>query len=397
MVLRLHVLGPAFGLASVDAECLATITYLAYAVPHTEYELVATSASGVPTHSLPALQDNNGSWITGFTAIVDYLSNANPSWDLDASLTPAQKADATAYASFLASTAAPLLALNLYVSSANWAATTRPAYSTVLPFPLTWTEPPTIRRRMCDVAAHLGLSDLNIDEQPEDQKQAAASQDSRGFLKVPERLRRLNRGVKAALSPEHAALFRLEAAGIECLGVLADLKGRHDEGRFFYAGQRATTLDCLAFGYLSLMLVPEVPRPWLRDLLRRRYDCLCVFVDGVRDELFGGDVASLPWAKEQVKAEPWRLIRFARGIIEASVPEAWLMGESLANDEGKPWAVRKQSKASFVLSALMNSVAGLGLVGTVLLYRHFSPFGSVLYRWQMQRKTIGAAGAFFGI
>lgn len=49
MVLRLHVLGPAFGLASVDAECLATITYLAYAVPHSEYELVATSSSGVPT------------------------------------------------------------------------------------------------------------------------------------------------------------------------------------------------------------------------------------------------------------------------------------------------------------------------------------------------------------
>lgn len=49
MVLRLHVLGPAFGLASIDAECLAAITYLAYAVPQTEYELVATSASAVPT------------------------------------------------------------------------------------------------------------------------------------------------------------------------------------------------------------------------------------------------------------------------------------------------------------------------------------------------------------
>lgn len=349
------------------------------------------------TDSLPALQDTNGSWITGFTAIVDYLSNANPSWDLDAHLTPAQKADATAYASFLASTAAPLLALNLYVSSANWATTTRPAYSTVLPFPLTWTEPPTIRRRMCDVAAHLGLSDLNIDEQPEDKKQAAASEDSRGFLKVPERLRSLNRGVKAALSPEHAALFRLEAAGIECLGVLADLKGRQDEGRFFFGGQRATTLDCLAFGYLSLMLVPEVPRPWLRDLMRRRYDYLCVFVDDVRDELFGGDVASLPWLKDQMKSEPWRLTRFARGIVEATVPQDWLMSASSVNDEGKPWALKKASNGSLVLSALMNSVAGLGLVGTVLLYRHLSPFGSVYYRWETQRRTIGAAGAFFGI
>lgn len=250
---------------------------------------------------------------------------------------------------------------------------------------------------MCDVAAHLGLSDLNIDEQPEDRKQAAASEDSRGFLKVPERLRRLNRGVKAALSPEHAALFRLEAAGIECLGVLADLKGRHDEGRFFFGGHKPTTLDCLAFGYLSLMLVPEVPRPWLRDLMRRRYDCLCVFVDGVRDELYGGDVASLPWSKAEVKSEPWRMTRFARGIVEASIPDDWLMGESSVNDEGKPWAGKKPSNASVILAALMNSVAGLGLVGTVLLYRHLSPFGSIFYRWETQRRTIGAAGALFGI
>lgn len=331
---------------------------------------------------------------------MDYLSKANPSWDLDARLTSAQKADATAYATFLTSTGAPLLALNLYVSSANWADATRPAYSTVLPFPLTWTEPPTIRRRMCDVAAHLGLSDLNIDEQAQDKRQAAAAEDSRGFLKVPERLRRLNRGVKAALSPEHAALFRLEAAGIECLGVIADLKGRHDEGRGFFGAQRPTTLDCLAFGYLSLMLVPEVPRPWLRELMRRRYDCLCVFVDGVRDELFGGDAASLPWGKEKVESQPWRMTRFARGVVEATVPEDWLMGRwqsSSVDDDGKPWAAKKSTNGSFVLAALMNSVAGLSLVGTVLLYCHLSPFGSVFYRWETQRRTIGAAGAFFGM
>lgn len=62
-LLRLHVWGPAFGLASIDAECLATITYLAYALPAARvpareekdvqndkpWELVATSPSAVPT------------------------------------------------------------------------------------------------------------------------------------------------------------------------------------------------------------------------------------------------------------------------------------------------------------------------------------------------------------
>lgn len=54
MVLRLHVWGPAFGLPSIDAECLATITYLAWALPTSEWELVATSPSAVPTRKYTA-------------------------------------------------------------------------------------------------------------------------------------------------------------------------------------------------------------------------------------------------------------------------------------------------------------------------------------------------------
>lgn len=248
---------------------------------------------------------------------------------------------------------------------------------------------------MCAVAAHLGLADLNIDDQPDDERRRQQVEDTRGFLKVPERLRTA-RGVRAALAPEHAAVFRLEAAAVECLSVLADLKGQ-ERGRFFFEGERPTALDCLAFGYLALMLVPEVPRPWLRNLMRRRYDCLCVFVDGVRDELFGGDVASLPWVTGRVDGEPWRMTRFARGVVEAAVPDDWLVAESSVRDEGKPWAGKKKSNTAVVLAAVVNSVAGLGLVGSVLLYRHLSPFGSAFYRWELQRMNYGAAGAFFGM
>lgn len=49
VLFRLHVWGPAFGLASIDAECLATITYLANALQGDQWEIVATSPSGVPT------------------------------------------------------------------------------------------------------------------------------------------------------------------------------------------------------------------------------------------------------------------------------------------------------------------------------------------------------------
>lgn len=145
------------------------------------------------------------------------------------------------------------------------------------------------------------------------------------------------------------------------------------------------------------MLVPEVPRPWLQNLMRARYDCLCVFVDGIRDELFGGDVASLPWATAGVEGEPWRVTRFARGVVEAAVPGDWLLAESSVRDEGEPWAGKKKSSGAVALAALVNSVAGLGLVGGVLLYRHLSPFGSMLYRWEVSRTNYGAAGALLGI
>ncbi|KAF3764600.1 Tom37/Metaxin-1 [Cryphonectria parasitica EP155] len=411
MVLQLHVWGPAFGLASVDAECLAAITYFAYAVPASAWELVTSSPSAVPTRALPALHETaSGTWVSGFTAVTSYLSTTNPAWDLDlaAGLTQLQVADATAYTAFLSSTAAPLLALSLYVSSETWAATTRPAYSGILPFPLTWTEPPAVRRRMCAAAAHLGLSDLNID----DVGDHAGEHEHRGFLKVPERLRPRNKSVRAALAPEQTALFRLEAVARECLGVLADGLGRTRAqqqprhpgagGFLFFDGDRLAALDCLAFGYLALMLVPEVPRPWLRDLMRRRYDGLCVFVDSVRDELFGGDVASLPWRTEAPAGSPWRVLRFARGVVEAAVPEDWLLGElSPAHQQGQVHQVVSNRQPSnggpAVLSALGSSAAVLGLMGSVLLYRHLSPFGSVLYRWEMQRRNLGAAGAFFGI
>lgn len=281
-----------------------------------------------------------------------------------------------------------------------------------------------MRRHMCDVAAHLGLSDLNIDDdghdkvsrerqqqqqQPQqkgDPARAGKDEDATtrsGFLKIPERLRPRPTGVRAALSPEQTALFRLEGAGRECLGVLADLKGGGQHApdteteatgsgrRFLWGGDRPTSLDCLAFGYLALMLVPEVARPWLRNMMRRRYDCLCVFVDGVRDEVFGGDVASLPWttAAAEIKS-PWRVTRFARGVVKAVVPGDWVLGETY-------WALGKRSTGGALLATLGSSVAGLGIVGSVLLYHHLSPFGAVFYRWEMQRRSFGAAGALFGV
>jgi hypothetical protein len=49
MALELHVWGGAFELASIDAECLATITYFVTAKPESDWKLVESSPSAVPT------------------------------------------------------------------------------------------------------------------------------------------------------------------------------------------------------------------------------------------------------------------------------------------------------------------------------------------------------------
>ena len=40
---ELHTWGPAFGLPSIDAECLAAIAYLHHAIPSSEWTLIPSS------------------------------------------------------------------------------------------------------------------------------------------------------------------------------------------------------------------------------------------------------------------------------------------------------------------------------------------------------------------
>ena len=47
MVLELHVWGPAFGLPSIDPECLAALSLFDHAVPRGQWRLVASNDAAV--------------------------------------------------------------------------------------------------------------------------------------------------------------------------------------------------------------------------------------------------------------------------------------------------------------------------------------------------------------
>ncbi|EAQ93714.1 hypothetical protein CHGG_01949 [Chaetomium globosum CBS 148.51] len=410
MVLQLHVWGPAFGLPSIDAECIAVIAYLAQTASPADYQLVQSSPSAVPTQHLPALHDpSTSTWTSGFSSITTYLAAAHPRSSQPITPTPPKQpqptptstptttANATAYTAFLTLHAAPLLSLTLYVSSANYAATTRPAYSAVLPFPLPWTEPPAVRAAHARRAAPLGLSGLDTDAVRARERAERERAVAEGWVTVPEGLGKGvgggggGKGVEAALSPEQKMRIRLEGVASEVLDVLGEVEWEGQE-----VGVR-----CLAFGYLALMLVPEVPRPWLREVMESRYPELCKFVRGFRGDVFPKERA-LPWAEEEQSASAVAVgMRFVRGVL-GEVP---LVGERWS----QWWTARKRRevlaskgvKSEPSGDLLMFLGAGLGLTAMgagVFFYRGLPPFGAAVQVWRkpmVSLSSFGAAGAMF--
>lgn len=98
MVLELHIWGPAFGLPSIEPECIATVAYCQRVIPNGQWALVADHNPSVGiTESLPILFDDGVATATGFEDIVSYLRNhLGISNDLDADLTSRQRTDRTA-------------------------------------------------------------------------------------------------------------------------------------------------------------------------------------------------------------------------------------------------------------------------------------------------------------
>lgn len=419
MVLHLHVWGPAFGLPSIDAECLATIAYFAQTLDRSEYQLIQSSPSALPTRThppspspsppppkltspgqLPTLYDpTTDTWTASFNAITRSLK---------ATTTPSRKAQshATAYAAYLSQNATPLLALSLYVSSDNWTSTVRPAYSAILPLPLPWTEPPAVRAAMAAAAEPLGLSSLDTDAEAEREDAAGAAAEAKGWIQVPRGLIPRRKGVAETLTPEQRAKIRLEGLTGEVLDVLAGVEweGEMREAR------------CLAWGYLALMLVPEVPRGWLREIMRARYKGLCAFVEEGRREWFGGrGWEGLPWKKEaDGKGEKQRRKRLnAGGESTVGVAGRFVNGLMFTipqfGDEWarfcarRSWRVAGKGREGVVWSArnlLLMVGTGLTMVVGTGLWVYYKPkFGARTQVWTRVAPSVlglGTAGFMFG-
>ncbi|RAL58907.1 hypothetical protein DID88_009327 [Monilinia fructigena] len=284
MVLELHVWGPSFGLPSIDAQCLATVAYMRQVIPRGQWFLVASSDPTLsPTNELPALRNSkNGDWIGGYRNILDFVTQySSGKWDMDASLRGQEGADCTAYSAFIQVHGQPLLDLSLYVSSHNYSEITRPIFNTIQSFPLPYLTPPHLRTGAKKRTEYLGLSSLDIDTEDGDK--------SREPSIIPESLRRGKQTVSSLLaaSPETNAQIRLDALATDFFESIQELKGKKE---YLVSNDHMSSIDCLALGFMSLMLYPNLPQPWLAKTMREKFPDLVKWVEELKNEVFGGVV-----------------------------------------------------------------------------------------------------------
>ncbi|KJY02032.1 mitochondrial import receptor subunit Tom37 like protein [Zymoseptoria brevis] len=283
--MQLFILGPAFGLPSINAECNAAVALLQLHGKN-EYDLVLAHEQ---KERLPYLIDGELR-IHGFSNIARHLSETalEPRHD---PLTATQRADSIAVTSFLGSNAQILLDISLYVGFENYRLTTRPAFTKILPWHANYIIPPQRRAAARSRTEHLGISSIDVDNVHEDMSNRPPGYEAvgkeEGFEKEAQARASLLLPKKNTLksllqTPERASIFKLQALADNFFGPLADVLG---EKHYLLGTEEATSVDCLMYGFLALMLFPKVPQDWLASTMRQRYGKLAAFVERVHATL----------------------------------------------------------------------------------------------------------------
>jgi hypothetical protein len=134
----------------------------------------------------------------------------------------------------------------------------------------------------------------------------------------------------------YAARFRLDALSSELLDPLSEQLGRQD---YLFGGKQPSSLDCLAFGYLSLLYYPAVPQAWLKETIVTKYPRIAAYIRQLSKDLFRGE--------EIYPADVWFISTGATNVRRDSL---------------LPWAPRSQTFASNTLAGakeILGNVPGV--------------------------------------
>ncbi|KAI0020732.1 hypothetical protein F4780DRAFT_740605 [Xylariomycetidae sp. FL0641] len=384
--MELHIWGPAFGLQSIDPECLAAVALLRYTLRPGSWTLIASNDVAVsPDNILPALC-HNGTWTSGYLNIVQYIrestgiENDSP---VDDDLTPEQRADLLAYSSYITTRGSGLLALSLYASPSAWTKLTRPAYSDLLPFPLTWTVPPGLRAAAVEKADHLGMGYLASEVDAEEEAaRGAVEANSTGFLRLRQTL-----GPSKSLQPEQMAVIRFQHLAEDFYSTIDGLRGNGKT--FILHDARPTSLDFLVYAYVSLMRV-QTPHPIMKSVLEKQYPQLLEVLGAVDASVKD---RALPWKQAPPRGALGLAGSFADGVVE-SIPG---LGESWGR--WRRGGIRDSGSEDVKDPAQMllmtgGTVVGLAAVGVAVLLKSISPLGASTHTFERPKTGLQRFGEF---
>jgi sorting and assembly machinery component 37 len=219
-----------------------------------------------------------------------------------------------------------LLDLSLYVSSANYTTVTRPAYSRLLSWPDRWFRPSERRAKAKARTEHLNLSSFNSDNIDPDQQEAKSASDF-----IPGYLRNSRQSVSEVVKQPHvASRIRLDGIADAFFEPLKQLLGNKP---FLLSETAPSSLDCLAFAYLALALIPVLPEPWLAESVSQ-YPSLCGYVkelnhrfwgpvdtDGAIPKTWSGDAAGSNFSQKESRngySLPWKESRHEGRLVAGS-------------------------------------------------------------------------------
>lgn len=377
-VMQLFVLPPAWRLPSSDAECVAAAALLQLRAREA-FKIIPAHTN---TETLPYLIDGS-THVVGFSAIARHLA-LPPSGSESTELDAAQRADSLAVIAFIEAHAQTLVDISLYVSSENYRHTTRPAFTKSLPWWANYIIPPQRRAAARTRTDHLGVSSIDVDNVHEDMsnrppgfdgvgKEQAfeAETQKRASLILPRK-----ETIRSLLQrPEHAAVFKLHALADAFFEPVRDLLGENDN---ILHTPQPQAVDCLLYGFLSLMLCPSVPQDWLSSTMRTKYPSLVAYTerlhnklgmstevehvlaskdDSTHQELTDRPVASKPglsWAAPQVSTAPTVISSICNAIFR-QIPVIGSSQLELLHAQQLPWITRHLT--TLVLSTTASSVA----------------------------------------
>ena len=149
---------------------------------------------------------------------------------------------------------------------------------------MTWTVTPIIHAQAKSRTDHLGLSSLDLQYTEDNQ----AGRPAVGADIVPDSLRSNPQSLLSLVRrPETASRFKLEALADRFLRPLNVLLGKK---KYFVSQSSFSSLDCIAYAYLALMLRPQLPQPWVREIVDRRYPNLQTYVASIVTPCLRGSV-----------------------------------------------------------------------------------------------------------